>query len=90
MRNINKQLINELKLEEEPKICSIHIEEYIEEFKNNGYFMLFLIECFIKKRNDDILGQSKNLNEYITIEKMLKSFKKYKEILSKINISFNQ
>ena len=52
--------------------------------------MLYMIECFINKRRDDISGQTKDLIEYITLEKMMESFKKYKEILSNTNILFNQ
>ena len=82
MKRINKQLMNELKLDKEPIIHSIHINQFIEEFKFNGYFMLFMLECFINKRKEDASGQSKKLDEYITLENMLKSFKKYKEIIT--------
>ena len=82
MKRINKQLINELKLDKEPIIHSIHIDKYIEEFKFNGYFMLFILQCFIMKRKDDISRQSKKLDEYIVLDNMIESFKKYNEILS--------
>ena len=80
MKKINKQLKNKLNLNNEPLISSIHIDESIESFKNNGYFILYLIECFIKKRNDDISGKSKKFNDYITLETMMESFKKYSKI----------
>jgi hypothetical protein len=85
MRKINKQLIDKLNLDYEPIINSIHVNEYIEDFKFNGYFMLYLLECFINKRNDDVSKQLKDFNEYITFENMIKSFKKYKEIILESN-----
>ena len=36
MKKINKQLMNKLNLHTPPIICSIHIDDYIEDFKNNG------------------------------------------------------
>ena len=80
IRKISKQLMYKLKLNVEPIIHSIHINEFTKQFRYNGNFVLFLIECFIKKINDDISGQSKILNEYITLENMMKSVKRYKEI----------
>ena len=82
--------MNELELDKEPIIYSIHVDQYIDDFKFNGYFMLFLLECFIKKRKEDTSGQSKKLYEFITLENMLKSFRKYNEILSKVNALINQ
>ena len=69
-------------MDKEPIIHSIHIDKYIEEFKFNGYFMLFILQCFIMKRKDDISRQSKKLDEYIVLDNMIESFKKYNEILS--------
>ena len=80
MKKISKQLKNELNLDNEPIIYSIHINESIENFQYNGYFILYLIECFIKKRNDDISGKSKRFNDYITLDSMIESFKKYLKI----------
>ena len=80
MKRISKQLKDELNLDNEPIIHSIHIKESIESFKYNGYFILYLIECFIQKRNDDISGKSKRFNDYITLDSMIESFKKYLKI----------
>ncbi|GAB1222110.1 hypothetical protein ENUP19_0093G0031 [Entamoeba nuttalli] len=83
MRGMNKQLMNVLELPNEPIIYSIKINECIGQIKHNGYITLFLIESFINKRKeDDITGRSKNLREYISIEKMIESFKRYKKIKS--------
>ncbi|EDR28521.1 hypothetical protein EDI_194320 [Entamoeba dispar SAW760] len=83
MRGMNRQIMKVLELTNEPIIYSIKIDECIEQLKQNGYITLFLMESFIKKRKDDeITGKPKKLREYISIEKMIESFKNYKEINS--------
>ena len=80
MTGISKQIKYILKIDKEPVLYSTHINEYVQYFKYNGYLILFLIECFIKKRNDDLKGETKKLREYISLENMIESFERYKKI----------
>ena len=81
MREVNKQLMKVLKLKKEPVIHCIHINEYVEIIKRNGYYIVYLIECFMKKRDDDRKGvEPKKLEEYVRLESMIEKFRKYKEM----------
>ena len=59
-----------LNLKKEPVIHCIHIKEYVEIIKRNGCYILYLIECFMKKKNDDRkAAEPKNLQEYVRFRK---------------------
>ena len=83
MKGIRKTLKEKFKLREEPLIRSIQLKKCIKPYKHNGYLTLFLLESFMKTRNcDDSEEQQKKLNEYLTDQNMIKSFKRYKRIIN--------
>ena len=82
MKGIRKSLKERFKLRDAPLIHSIQIKKHVKSIKNNSYFTLFLLETFMKIRNNyDSKDQQKKLYEYLTDQNMIKSFKRYKEIL---------
>ena len=77
----NKEIIDKYELEGANCIKTIHITAPITNLKYNSYFILFLIEQFMKKRDyESRTGNMKILNDYITKEAIYSSFRKYKEI----------
>ena len=82
MKGIRKTMKERFKLKNEPLIHSLQIKQCVKRYKYNGYFTLFLLETFMKIRNNyDSKDQQKKLYEYLTDQNMIKSFKRYKEIL---------
>ena len=83
MKNsINKKLKQILNLNNDLMIYSINLKEHMKQFKNNGYNILYLIEEFIKKRDDDKKTRNpKNLVEYINKKRMKENFNKYEKLI---------
>ena len=83
MKGIRKTLKERFKLRDEPLIRSIQLKKCVKPYKYNGYTTLFLLETFIKTRNSDhSKNQQKQLIKYLTNQNMIKSFKRYKEIIN--------
>ena len=83
MKRIRKITKERFKLKNEPLIHSLQLKKCVKRYKYNGYFTLFLLETFIKTRNNyNSKDQHKQLNEYLTDQNMIKSFRRYKEILN--------
>ena len=82
MKKLNKKLKQILNLNNDPMIYSINLKEHMKQFKYNGYNILYLIEEFIKKRDDDEKTRNpKNLVECISKKRMKENFNKYEGII---------